>query len=79
MSLFGLYFRRSMLCSSTEVAMRRFDRHLENLRTMTPLFNDIYFRSGVMSQLGGSTVIIILFCFSNAFRSIHRDSYLLTV
>ena len=46
-----------MLYSSTKVATRRFVRHLENLGTATPLFNDIYFRSQVMSQLGGSTAL----------------------
>ena len=60
MSLFGLYFHRSMLYSSTKVATRRFVRHLENLGTMTPVFNDIYFESRVMSQLGGCTVVSYL-------------------
>ena len=56
MSLFGCYFHRSMLCSSTKVATRWFVRHLENLRATTLLFNNIYFWSRVMLQLGGSTV-----------------------
>ena len=55
MSLFGLCFHKSMAYSSMKVATRRFDSHLQNLGT-TPLFNDTYFRSRVMSQLGDSTV-----------------------
>ena len=56
MSLFGLYFHRSMLYSSTKVATRWFVRHLENLGTTTPLFNDIYFRTRVMLQLRGHCI-----------------------
>ena len=58
MSLFGLYFHRSMLYSSTKVETCSFICHLENLGT-TPLFNDIYFRSQVMLELGGCTVIML--------------------
>ena len=60
MSLFGLFFHESMLYNSTKFATSRFGRHLENLRTTTPLFNDIYFRSRVMLLLGGCTVFINL-------------------
>ena len=60
MSIFGLYFAKPMLFSSMKVATRRFVRHLENLRPTTPLLNDIYVRSRVMSQLGGSTVIYLV-------------------
>ena len=58
MLLFGLYFHRSMLYSSTKVATHRFFSHLENLITATPLFNDIYFRPRVMWHLGGFAVFI---------------------
>ena len=56
MSLFGLYFHMSMLYSSTKVMAPQFGRYLENIRTTTPLFNDIYFRFLVISQLGGCAV-----------------------
>ena len=70
-SLFGLYSHRSMLYSSTKVVTRQFVRHLENLRTTTSLFNDIYFQSRVVTQLGGCTVYFFMgFCHS---EGIHRE------
>ena len=60
-----MYFHRSMLNSSTKVVTSRFVRHLENLGT-TPLFNDTYFRSRVMSQLGGCNVFLIQTLANNA-------------
>ena len=75
MSLFGWYFHRYMLYSSTKVATRRFVRHLENLGTTTPLFNDIYFRSRVMSQLGGSTVVGSVLSHQWLFAFSYQPSY----